>query len=172
MSPLFPRSQSMQMVAETYRTWARNEVRLSETLPEPQSSETRRRGRELYRTAGHKFEQLAMIEFTDRDYPDDVWQGAECYLAGHQFTAAVSMLEEYLKYELRGDAPRHSSIWAKRCRLLDSWMRRSMLGECIEFYPTDAAGYEARLWAARAMSEKGIGRVRKSCCWKTSTASH
>ena len=41
-----------------------------------------------------------MIEFTDRDYPDDVWQGAECYLAGHQFTAAVSTLEEYLKYEL------------------------------------------------------------------------
>jgi TolA-binding protein len=30
-----------------------------------------------------------------------------------------------------------------------------VLGECIEFYPTDAAGYEARLWAARAMSEKG-----------------
>ena len=36
MSPLFPRSQSVQLVAETYRTWARTEVRLSETLPEPQ----------------------------------------------------------------------------------------------------------------------------------------
>ena len=156
MAPLFPQSQSVQLVAETYRTWARTEVRLSETLPEPQSSETRRRGRELYRIAGRKFEQLAMIEFTDRDYPDDVWQGAECYLAGHQFTAAVSMLEEYLKYELRRRRPTalvHLGEALLALGQLDAALE--VLGECIEFYPTDAAGYEARLWAARAMSEKG-----------------
>ncbi len=156
MSPLFPKSQSVQFVAETYRTWARAEVRLSETVPEPQASEARRHGRELYRIAGRKFEQLAMIEFTDRDYPDDVWQGAECYLAGHQFTAAVSMLEEYLKYELRRRRPTalvHLGEALLALGQLDEALE--VLGECIEFYPTDAAGYEARLWAARAMSEKG-----------------
>jgi tetratricopeptide (TPR) repeat protein len=156
MSPLFPKSQSVQLVAETYRAWARTEVRLSETLPEPQSSETRRHGRELYRIAGKKFEHLAMIQFTARDYPDDVWSGAECYLAGHQFTAAVAMLEEYLKYELRRRRPTalvHLGEALLALGQLDASLE--VLGECIEFYPTDAAGYEARLWAARAMSEKG-----------------
>ncbi|HTU26026.1 MAG TPA: tetratricopeptide repeat protein [Pirellulales bacterium] len=156
MSPLFPQAQSMQLVAETYRSWARNEVRLSETLPEPQSSEKRKHGRELYRVAGKKFEHLAMIRFTERDYPDDVWQGAECYLSGHQFTAAVSMLEEYLKYELRRRRPT-ALVHLGEALLALGQVNEALevLGECIEFYPTDAAGYEARLWAARAMTEKG-----------------
>ncbi len=156
MSPLFPEAQSACLVAETYRTWARAEVRQSETLPEPKAGETRRRGRELYRTAGQNFEHLAKIEFTEREYPDDVWQGAECFLAGHQFTAAVSMLEEYLKYELRRRRPTalvHLGEALLALGRLDEAME--VLGECIEFYPTDAAGYEARLWAARAMTEKG-----------------
>jgi tetratricopeptide (TPR) repeat protein len=156
LAPLFPQSQSVRLVAETYRTWARNEIRQSDTLPEPKSSEARRRGRELYRTAGKHFEELAVLQFTARDYPDDVWQGAECFLAGHQFTAAVSMLEEYLKYELRRRRPTalvHLGEAQLALGQLDAAL--DVLGECIEFYPTDAAGYEARLWAARALSEKG-----------------
>jgi tetratricopeptide (TPR) repeat protein len=156
MWPLFPQAQGARLVAETYRTWARSEIRLSESRPEPQSTENRRRGRELYRTAGHNFEHLARIEFTEREYPDDVWQGAECYLAGHQFSAAVSLLDEYLKYELRRRRPTalvHMGEALLALGRLDEAL--DVLGECIEFYPTDAAGYEARLWAARAMSEKG-----------------
>ena len=33
MSPLFPQAQSVQLVAETYRTWARTEVRLPKRFP-------------------------------------------------------------------------------------------------------------------------------------------
>ncbi len=105
LTPLFPPAQGIRLTAETYRAWARSLLHTAETLPHPQAEEMRTKGRALERKAGAVFGQLARLEFTTRNYPDDVWQSAESYLAGHQFSEAVSALDEYLKYELRRRRP-------------------------------------------------------------------
>jgi tetratricopeptide (TPR) repeat protein len=116
----------------------------------------RAKGRAQYRKAGQVFGQLAELEFTTRNYPDDVWQSAESYLAGHRFTEAVAALDEYLKYELRRRRPlalvNLGEALLALGRVDDALVA---LAECIEFYPDDAASFQARLWAARASAEKG-----------------
>ena len=156
MFPLFPRPQCVRLAAETYRAWARNLLHTAETLPHPQSDEVRAKGRAEYRKAGQVFGQLAELDFTTRNYPDDVWQSAESYLAGHRFTEAVAVLDEYLKYELRRRRPlalvNLGEALLSLGRIDDALVA---LAECIEFYPDDAASFQARLWAARASAEKG-----------------
>ncbi len=156
MFPLFPRTQCVRLAAETYRSWARSLLHAAESLPHPQADEMRARGRAQYRKAGQVFGQLAELEFTTRNYPDDVWQSAESYLAGHRFTQAVAALDEYLKYELRRRRPlalvNLGEALLALGRIDDALLA---LGECIEFYPDDAASFQARLWAARATAEKG-----------------
>ncbi len=94
-------------------------------LPEPQSAGEPAPRTLSHRTAGHNFENLASVEFTQREYPDDVWEGAECYLAGHQFTAAVSLLEEYLKYSERAASAGRPpwSIWASAVWPWAAWTK-------------------------------------------------
>jgi tetratricopeptide (TPR) repeat protein len=156
LAPLFPQAQGIRLTAETYRTWARNLLQTAENLPDPQGLETRKKSRALYRQAGKEFSQLGELEFTTRNYPDIVWQAAECYLAGHQFTQAVASLEEYLKYELRRRRPlalMHMGEALLALGRVDDALEA--LTECIEFYPHDAASFRSRLWAARANAEKG-----------------
>ncbi len=154
--PLFPRTQAVRLAADTHRAWARSLLHTAETLPHPQSDEMQAKARAQYRKAGQVFGQLAQLEFTTRNYPDDVWQSAESFLAGHRFTEAVAALDEYLKYELRRRRPlalvNLGESLLSLGRIDDALLA---LAECIEFYPDDAASFQARLWAARANSEKG-----------------
>ena len=154
--PLFPRAQGVRLAADTHRAWARSLLHTADSLPQPQADEMRARGRAQYRKAGQVFGQLADLEFTTRNYPDDVWQSAESYLAGHRFTEAVTALDEYLKYELRRRRPlalvNLGEALLALGRIDDALVA---LAECIEFYPDDAASFQARLWAAKANAEKG-----------------
>src|SRR5262249_2674422 len=138
------------------RAWARSLLHTAETLPHPQADAMRTQGRALERKAGAVFGQLARLEFSTRNYPDDVWQSAESYLAGHQFTSAVKALDEDLNYELRRRRPlalvNLGEAQLALGRVDDAILA---LAECIEFYGEDAASFQARLWAAKANAEKG-----------------
>ena len=156
LTPLFPQSRAIEILAETYRKWAQRKLAEAEQTSGSGASQLRTEGRALLRKAARTFGELAKLNFSARSYPDDVWLSAECYLEGHQFSQAVVTFDEYLKYELRRRRPQ-ALVNLGECYLALGKLDEALaaLGECILFHSQDAASYEARLLAAQVHLEKG-----------------
>ena len=58
------------------------------------------------RQAGMVFARLAKLRITTRKYPDDIWESAESFLAGHDYINAVRQFRRYLEIEGRRRRPR------------------------------------------------------------------
>jgi tetratricopeptide (TPR) repeat protein len=154
--PVFSREQQLEFAAKANQSWA---ATLLEQAQQSSTSDGRvaaREARAELRKAGEEFNRLAELRLASRAYPEDVWSSAECYFAGHDFRGAVRMLEEYLRYELRKRRPRALLNIGEAQLALEKFDRSlDALNECITAYPADAAGYRARLLAAKAHVEKG-----------------
>ncbi len=99
---------------------------------------------------------MARLNFTTREYADDLWQAAECHLQGHDYKQAVTAFENYLKHELRRWRPRAlAGLAESRLATNDVEGTLAACQECIEYYPSDASSYYARLLAAQANLERG-----------------
>jgi TolA-binding protein len=155
-TPLFPRARALEYEADALQDWSTKLRVDAETLNEPEAIAARSKSRELRRRAGRLFGNLAQLDFTTRQYPDDVWRSGEAFLEGHDFRAAVSAFEEYLKYEPRRRRAL-ALIHLGECMLALDRLEEalSVCQECIQFYPTDAASYQARLITSRVYLEMG-----------------
>ena len=182
--PLFSRVKTTQWRAETYQAWGRSllakadpekgdKSNLCEAPSGPlrgkldlspfsgrerldESELMRRQGRAQLRRAGRAYERLAELETTTRRYTDYLWQSAEDYLAGHDYQDAVKVLKEYLKNETRRRHPRALLNLGEALLALDQVDEAlSALRDCVDFHPTDATAFRARLLASRAYLEKG-----------------
>jgi tetratricopeptide (TPR) repeat protein len=154
--PLFPRKQQMEVVARTCRTWGENVLSQAEALPPSKAEEMLKRGREQLRRAGWHFQQLAELRKADREYPDDLWESATCYLAGDDFRNAARQFRDYLKNESRRRRAWALVSLAEALLALDRLDDAlSACKECIEFHPRDPAAFSARLLAAHAHIAKG-----------------
>jgi tetratricopeptide (TPR) repeat protein len=153
--PLFSKVRSLELVAEAYRTWGRSLVAQSEQLPQEEAGPLATKGRELLRLAGREWEHLARIRVADREYPDDLWNSAICYLEGRDYRGAAELMHKYLKTESRRRHPR-ALVGMGEAMLSLGYIDRALaaLNECIEFYPRDAAAFRARLLASYAYMEK------------------
>jgi tetratricopeptide (TPR) repeat protein len=156
MSPLFSKGRALELVGEAYRDEGRRLLSRSDQQSESQSNALADQGRERMRTAGGLFRRQARLNFTTREYPEQVWRAAECFWIGQQYTGAIEAYEEFMKYELRRQ--RATAL----VRLGDCYLSLgkidgsiSSLRECIELFPEDAAAYEARFLASCAYREKG-----------------
>ena len=154
IGPLTSAARACELSAEALRAEAQQNLTASQTQPRTQGRETARAGRRLMRQAGRKFNEVAKLEFTSRQYPDDMWRVAECLLSGQDFSGALDALEEYQKYELR----RRPQALVLRAEALLALGRVddaiTSLRECIDLYPNDAALFRARLLASQAYLEK------------------
>ncbi|HEX3998337.1 MAG TPA: tetratricopeptide repeat protein [Pirellulales bacterium] len=154
--PLFPRERQVELIAQAHEAWASLLGDQAEHAAGVEGREIARHARAELRQAGGAYAQLAELQLATRTYTEDVWNSAECLLAGHDFRGTVRMLDEYLRYELRHRRPRallnlgEAELSLRRYdRALDA------LGECIAVYPSDSAAYRARLLAAKAQIDKG-----------------
>lgn len=156
LAPLFTKARQAQVLAETYRAWAAKLLADAANMREPEATEAVHRGRALWRKAGTLYEEMAQHNFTSRDYADALWQTANAYLEGHDFRRAAAMFEAYLKHELRRRRPRALTGLAEaRLGLNDLDGTLAATADCIEYYPQDAASYDARYLAAEAHLERG-----------------
>jgi tetratricopeptide (TPR) repeat protein len=151
IAPLVPVARAAEMAAELRRDWARHVLASAEGASEPETAELRQRGRRMLRESGLLFRNAAKLNFSERQYTENVWQSAECYRNGNNFTAAASMYGEYMKYEAK---QRRSAalVGLGECQLS---LRRpeealDILKQCYEMMPNDIASYSARLLASRA----------------------
>lgn len=156
IAPLVRPARAAEMAAELHRDWAREILDEAELSSEPMASEERKRGRRMLREAGLKYARAAKLNFAERQYTENVWQAAECYRFGHNFTAAAKHYEEYMKYEAKR---RRSAALMGLGECLLSLGRPvaalDVLKQCYEMMPDDIASYSARLRASQACCQLG-----------------
>ena len=105
---------------------------------------------------GPRVLRLAALRLATRDYPDDLWSGAENYLAGHDYKNAIKVLNEYLKIELRRRRPM-ALVGLGEALLAQDQPDEALavLRRAIDDYPRDPAVFKARLLASSAYLAKG-----------------
>ena len=154
--PVFPRSRMLELTAETHRTWGRRLLAQADHLPLSQAGPLGSQGREQLRRAGHVYALLAKFRASTRHYPDDLWNSAQDYLAGHDYRNTVEILDLYLRNESRRRRPRAlTSLGEAMLALGRVDEALQVFQECIQFHLRDAATFDARLGASSACLEKG-----------------
>ena len=153
--PLFSRVRTMQLTGRAYREWGEEMLSGAETLPPKKAAAARNKGRLQLRQAGRLYERIARSRIITRHYPDDLWDSAQCYMAGQGFRSAVKVLKTYLGDESRRRHPQAlvnlGEAFLALERIDDAL---AAFRECVEFHPRDAAAYRARLLASGAYLEK------------------
>jgi len=154
--PMFSEMHTLEFRAETYRTWAQWFVDQGADGTESEVREFEIEARRRFRRAGLAHARLARMRRATRLYPDDVWNSATNLLRGHDYENGLDMLSEYLEIEQRKRRPQALLLLGKT-RLSMGEVEGSLeaFGECIDFFPRDAAVYEARNWAAKAYASAG-----------------
>ena len=160
--PTFSRERMVQAQAETYRAWGQDLLAQAEQLPIAKAAAKVQEGESRLREAGHYFEQLARMTVVQRRYPDDLWDAAANYFAGHNYQDAARMLQLYVDNEPR---KRRALALANlgECLMVMERTDRALVwfSRCIDMYPRDAASFRARLLASKAYAERNeIARAK------------
>jgi tetratricopeptide (TPR) repeat protein len=156
LQPLFPPQRELELTGELLRAAAKLYLLKAESAPADQAKILAAKGRADLRRAGQTFAKLADLHSTSRIYADDLWNAAECFLQGHDYTHAADSLDLYLKTEFRRRrAAALLMLGEARLTLGDTDKAMSALQECLDAYPSDPASYQARLLMAKADVEKG-----------------
>jgi tetratricopeptide (TPR) repeat protein len=153
--PLFSRVGTLELMAETYCAWGDALLTQAAELPPGKAEATRRLGRVQLRHAGRVYWRLAGLLVTTRQYPDQLWNGANAYLRGQDYDQAVHLFQEYVRNESRRQplALVHLGEALLSLGRIDEALEA--FRQCIEFHSRDAAAFRARLLASNAYLEKG-----------------
>jgi TolA-binding protein len=154
--PLFPRDNSITLVAQSHTQWAQSLESQAAKSSGGTGDDLKNAAREQRRLAATAFAALARLNFASDRYTEDVWNSAENYLRGQDYPRAEAMLLEYLKYQLKRRRPRALlDLGDAQLALGKPTQALVTLQECIDTYARDPASYRARLVAARAQMERG-----------------
>jgi tetratricopeptide (TPR) repeat protein len=154
--PMFSGLRTIELTAQTHRQWATALSKQAELLSESEAYPLRRKSALHMRKAGYTYAKLARFRAASREFPEDIWNAADCLLQGNDYVNAIKMLNEYLKNEHRRLRPQ-ALVGIGKAHLALGNIDASLesLLECIKFHGSDAAIYEARLWCGKAYLEKG-----------------
>lgn len=153
--PLFSRTQELELRGKTLRQWGELELRQAND-DAPGSAELRRSGLYRLREAGMAYEKLAALRFATNNYPEDLWNSADCYYLGHNYTESARLLQQYLQFEPEKRNAQALLRYGQVCLALDRIDDCvGALEECIELYDRDNATYQARIDCARAYWYRG-----------------
>lgn len=110
--------------------------------------------RELYRTAAKMHERLAVLHFSTRDYPEQIWTSAQYYLRGRDYDNASRQLRKYLEVDSR---LHQASALVGLAEVMLTKERHAeaivLLKQCLDAHPRDPAVFRARLLLADLYGE-------------------
>ncbi len=156
LRPLFPRERELELTGELLRSAANSYLAKAASAPPEQAKLLAAKARASLRRAALAMTKLAQMHQTSRTYTDDLWNAAESASGGQDYRQAATLLELYLKNELRR---RRASALAMlgEAQLANGEPDKASvtLGQCIAGYPNDPACYQARILAAKAWIEQG-----------------
>lgn len=99
MTPLFPREEAYEFAARAHQRWAESiEDELAGqtfTVRKERVEELRRR----WRTSAQAYERLATVRVSSAKYPEALWNAADQYYRGHDFSRALDLINQFLATE-------------------------------------------------------------------------
>ncbi len=136
------------------RAWGRAMLLQAETQSPPESTALEESGRFQLRQAGEAFFLVARARLVSRGYPDQLWNAAESYLAGHDFANAAKILTTYLGEGERRRRPVALVGLGEAQLALDRPDEAlSTLQTCVDFHPQAPSTFQARILASYAHQE-------------------
>jgi len=158
-----PKAEALQLTAQIYRTWGENVLEQAERQAPERAEELRRQARTQLRCAGDSYLAAAREQYTSRQYPEDLWQSACAYSAGHDFHSAATMLRLYMRQETRlRKAQALVDLGEAQLSLGQTEQALQSFHECIQQHSRDVAVYRARLLASRAAANMGDPKQAES----------
>jgi TolA-binding protein len=156
---LLPGDQVLLLEAEAHSAWGQTLFSQADKGPRNKAESVRRMGREQFRRAGAYYARLANALPANKNYTDQLWNGATAYFQGQDFAAAAQMFQTYLKNEAEQRRPQ-ALAYLGEALLAAGQLDKALelFKECVDLYPRDVAACRARLSAARAYEEKGDWR--------------
>ncbi|QDT00061.1 tetratricopeptide repeat protein [Adhaeretor mobilis] len=157
---VFDQGELVELTARTQEAWGESLLKKARSDDRWHARQTRQQGRHRLRAAGRAYEELAQVRYATRFYTDDLWQAADCYYRGQNYTNTARTLREYLHHEVR----RRNSVALLRMGQSYLALRRpadaiEAFEECLEMYPRDAVVYQSRLECARAHQQLGNSKA-------------
>ena len=155
MTPLVGDTRRLELRAETQQMWGEwlEQEAYAKSWPPP---ELLRQSRLQFREAGASYRQLAEERFATEFYPNDLWRSAEAFYRGQNYTNASDLLGKYLNNEpQKRNAQALLRLGQSLLALSKPRLAVEAFEECVEFHPSDAATYGARLAAAKAHADLG-----------------
>jgi tetratricopeptide (TPR) repeat protein len=147
-----------ELKATVYQQWGRSLLAQADKASVEDAEKLALDGRRRMRQAGGAFKELAVLQFSNRKYPDDIWNSAESFAVGRDYDAAA---EQYRKYiEFNTPRRRAEALYGLAGALLASGRLNESLDavtEAIRTYPRNPGVYAARLLASRVYVELGQG---------------
>ena len=150
LSPLFSRKDQIEFRAKTLRMWGEDLLELAqqETL---NKLSLLRQARLRLREAGMAYETLAELRFASPNFIEDLWTAADVYRKGQSYSSMARILERYLRHEpLQRNALALTKLGDAYLSLNKPDKAIEAFEECLEFHPTDAASYRARIACAKS----------------------
>lgn len=156
MEPLFPAERQRSALAEAFRARARHVRDQATGFPAQTAATAEQSARKDFRRAAALYAELARMRFATRQYPQDVWEAANCALEGHDYEQAARMFQEYLAQEVRQQQAPAMVGLAEALLALDRLDEAvATLQQCVAMFPRDIAVFRARILAAQALADKG-----------------
>lgn len=110
--------------------------------------------RDLYRTAAQLHERLAVLHFSTRDYPEQIWASSKYYLLGRDYDNSSRLLRKYLEIDSRMHQAMAlvglAEVMLTKERHAEAIV---LLKECLDAHPRDPAVFRARLLLADLYGE-------------------
>ncbi|MEQ8847916.1 tetratricopeptide repeat protein [Botrimarina sp.] len=150
LGQLLGRTEHLAMRAETLRRWGDATVARGLAKGAPGRPSVRV-GRRRLREAGLAYEQLAESRFASRQFTADLLTAAEAYSDGQAYDDAIRVLNRYVRHEPEdGNAIVLLRLGQAHLARGEDTQAIEAFRRCLEFHPTDAASYQARLECAGA----------------------
>lgn len=159
------RSDALKLLAESYRQWAisLNSDRFGEeplhdirkATASGSKTAYEKQQQELFSNAAKFFKELATLELRSPDYHRLIWAAIDCSQAAGELAQSNAMISNAMAYEPRDRQPRSILKMAENhfaMQELDKSL--TQLERCITQHPQHPLAYQARLNAARILSEQ------------------
>ena len=161
LGALLGTDRAKSLSADARAKWGQALLAESEGLEHEAAKAKQAEARGKFRDAGREYRELATLRYLSHEFPTDLWNAAENYLAGHDYERAETTFGEYLEAE---NQRRQSQA------LLGLAEAKLALGrpeeclttalEIVDLYPREQATPAARLLASRALFE--LGRLEEA----------
>jgi len=158
LQPVFDLAEATEFRAQAHEKWARSKFVDADEVAHWDAKGHESEGRYHYRAAGAAYELLSELRFGTRKFTEDLWNAAENYFQGQNFTHTERVLAKYLYHEaIDKQALALLRLGQSRLALKKDAQAVEVFEECIDSHLGDAVVYQARLECAHALLQLDQG---------------